>query len=312
MRTAGKGAFRRFHQNHPPTHTQPRTKLPEARHRSPHACPPRPSARGAARHRVRGRCEKGPPVIDVTDEHYQRIAETYERNWADRPEYVAWMAERIMAWLRPTPGVRIADIGSGTGLFLGRLVETASAATPILCIDPSRHMLDLLPDDPRLSPVRATAEQIASGEVPLPYEQVDAFVLKEAVHHVTDIPATLRGLAGRLAPGGSILIVTLPRRLEYPLFPEALERFAAGQPEPGDIAEALRAAGLRTEHRYEEYPVTIDREQWIGLVRNRWMSVLSTFSAEEIDAGVEAIRLRHPEHELQYIDRFAFIQGFRD
>ncbi|XVQ13983.1 class I SAM-dependent methyltransferase [Spirillospora sp. CA-255316] len=256
--------------------------------------------------------EKGSLVIDVTDEHYQRIAETYERNWADRPEYIAWMADRIMSWLKPAPGDRIADIGSGTGLFLSRVLETASARTPILCIDPSQHMLDLLPDDPRLSPVRATAEQIASGEVTLPYEKVDAFVFKEAVHHVKDIPATLRGLAARLAPGGSILIVTLPRRLDYPLFPEALDRFAANQPEPEDIAAAMRAAGLCTVHRHEEYAVTIDREQWIALVRNQWMSVLSTFSAEEIDAGVETIRLRHPEHEVTYTDRFAFIQGFRD
>jgi hypothetical protein len=42
------------------------------------------------------------------------------------------------------------------------------------------------------------------------------------------------------------------------------------------------------------------------------MSVLSTFSAEEIDEGIDAIRLRHPEHELTYTDRFAFIQGFKD
>ncbi|MFI0349466.1 class I SAM-dependent methyltransferase [Actinomadura sp. 9N407] len=256
-------------------------------------------------------CEKGPRVIDLTDEHYQRLAKTYERNWADRPEYVAWMADRIMSWLKPAPDDRIADIGSGTGLFLSRLMETASARTPILCVDPSQHMLDLLPDDPRLSPVRATAEQIASGEVPVPYEHVDAFVFKEAIHHIKDIPETLRGLAERLAPRGRILIVTLPRRLEYPLFPEALDRFAGDQPEPADIAAAMRETGLATEHRSEEYAVTIDREQWIDLVRNQWMSVLSTFTAGEIDEGIETIRLLHPEHEITYTDRFAFIQGVK-
>jgi protein-L-isoaspartate O-methyltransferase len=53
-----------------------------------------------------------------SNEHYQRLAETYDGNWADRPQYVAWMADKIMDWLKPSPGERIADIGSGTGLFL--------------------------------------------------------------------------------------------------------------------------------------------------------------------------------------------------
>lgn len=243
------------------------------------------------------------------DDHYQRLADTYERNWADRPKYVAWMADRLMEWLSPASGERIADIGSGTGLFLGRLMETASARTPVLCVDPSQPMLDGLPDDPRLLPLCATAEQISSGEVPMPYDMVDAFVFKEAIHHVRDISGTLRGLAERLRPGGRILVVTLPRRLDYPLFPAALERFAQHQPEPATIAAAMRDAGLETEHRTEEYHVEIDREHWIGLVRNQWMSVLSTFSDDELAAGIEEIRDRHPEEELTYTDRFAFIRG---
>jgi ubiquinone/menaquinone biosynthesis C-methylase UbiE len=243
------------------------------------------------------------------DDHYQRLAETYERNWADRPKYVAWMADRLMAWLSPSRGDRIADIGSGTGLFLSRLMETASADTPVLCVDPSQPMLDLLPDDPRLLPLRATAEQIASEEVPLPYDRVDVFVFKEAIHHVRDMTSTLRGLTARLRPGGRILVVSLPPWLDYPLFSAALERFARHQPESATIVAAMRDAGLETEEVIEEYHVEIDREQWIDLVRNKWMSVLSTFSDSELAAGIEEIRARHPEGELTYTDRFAFIRG---
>ncbi|RAY14905.1 class I SAM-dependent methyltransferase [Actinomadura craniellae] len=245
------------------------------------------------------------------DEHYRRLARTYERNWADRPGYVAWMAERIMAWLEPAPDPRIVDVGSGTGLFLNRLMSRVSATTPLLCVDPSQPMLDMLPDDPRLTPVCATAEQIATGEVPLPYEKVDAFVFKEAIHHVKGIPETLRGLAGMLAPGGLILIVTLPPRLDYPLFPEALDRFAAGQPEPADLVSALDAADLEAECAIESYTVTIDREQWLDLVGNQWMSVLSTFSTAEIEAGLDHIRARHPGPTITYEDRFAFVRGVR-
>jgi ubiquinone/menaquinone biosynthesis C-methylase UbiE len=246
------------------------------------------------------------------NEHYQRLAETYDGNWADRPQYVAWMADRHMDWLKPAPGERIADIGSGTGLFLSRLMEIATPDTPILCVDPSQPMLDLLPDDPRLTPICATAEQIASGEVPMPVPTVDAFVFKEAIHHVKDIPGTLAGLADRLNPGGRILIVSLPPRLQYPLFQAALDRFAEGQPEEADLVKAMRDTGLKTDNTIEEFTVTIDRDHWLKLVRNQWMSVLSTFSQEEIAAGVEEISERYPESPISYKDRFVFVRGIKE
>ncbi|HEY7486122.1 MAG TPA: methyltransferase [Streptosporangiaceae bacterium] len=246
-----------------------------------------------------------------SDDHYERLAETYERNWANRPQYVTWMADKIMSWLEPGVGWRIADIGSGTGLFLSRLMEVATPETPILCVDPSQPMLDLLPDDPRLTPICATAEQIATGEVPLPVDTVDAFVFKEAIHHVKDIPGTLSGLAARLNPGGRILIVSLPPRLDYPLFQAALDRFAENQPEPDDMAADMRADGLIVDNAVEEFTVTIDRDQWLDLVRNQWMSVLSTFSQEEIAAGVEYISERYSEPQITYVDRFAFVRGIK-
>ncbi|WP_254886092.1 methyltransferase domain-containing protein [Streptomyces sp. NA02950] len=60
---------------------------------------------------------------------------------------------------------------------------------------------------------------------------LDAVLIKEAVHHFTDLEKTLNGLAGLLAPGGRLLIVTLPPKIDYPLFPAAIDRFAEGQPD---------------------------------------------------------------------------------
>jgi len=246
------------------------------------------------------------------NEHYQRLAETYDGNWADRPQYVSWMADKIMEWLKPSAGEQIADIGSGTGLFLSRLMEIASPDAPILCVDPSQPMLDLLPDDPRLTPICATAEQISTGEVPMPVPTVDAFVFKEPIHHVKDIPGTLAGLADRLNPGGRILIVSLPPRLRYPLFEAALDRFAENQPEEDALVKAMRDTGLKTDNTIEEFTVTIDRDHWLKLVGNQWMSVLSTFSQEEIAAGLDEIRARYPESPISYQDRFIFVRGIKE
>lgn len=242
-------------------------------------------------------------------DHYERLAENYDDTWGHRPDYVAWMNQLVFDRLRIQPGHRVADIGAGTGLFLRSLVRQVAEDNPIVCIDPSASMLNQLPEDPRLHPVCASAEAVASGEVDLPYDRLDAIVIKETVHHFTDIPKTLAGLAQRLVPGGRLLVVTLPPRLEYPLFTAALDRFAEHQPEPDDIASAMRDAGMDVALDYEAFTVRVDSDHYARLVGRRWMSVLSTFDDDELAAGLAEMRARNGEGELSFPDRFAFVLG---
>jgi ubiquinone/menaquinone biosynthesis C-methylase UbiE len=250
-------------------------------------------------------------LIHNLAEHYERLANSYDDTWGHRPDYVAWMNQRVFDRLRLWPGDRVADIGAGTGLFLSSLVRQTSGENPIVCVDPSQAMLDQLPDDPRLYTVCASAEDVAGGAVDLPHDQLDAIVIKETVHHFTDLAETLRGLAGLLAPGGRLLVVSLPSRLEYPLFSAALKRFGEHQPDPDDIASALRDAGLDVELDYDEFIVRVDAEHYAELAARRWMSVLSTFDDEELAAGLAEMRTRNRTGELVFPDRFAFVLGRR-
>jgi hypothetical protein len=52
-------------------------------------------------------------------------------------------------------------------------------------------MLDQLSAGEAYQPVRASAEDIVSGDVPLPYTRLDAILVKEVIHHVEDRGAVL-------------------------------------------------------------------------------------------------------------------------
>ncbi|MFF3299970.1 class I SAM-dependent methyltransferase [Streptomyces sp. NPDC002908] len=243
--------------------------------------------------------------------HYEGLAAEYDDHWVYGPSYVPWMAARIAEALRLTATDRIADIGCGTGLFAREVAKAVRPTHPVLCADPSEAMLRQIgtPLPPGLMPVVASAEDIADGDVELPHGQLDAMWLKESVHHLPDPARTLRGLAARLAPGGRLLVVMLPTTIRYPLFNAALTRFEELQPDPADIVKHLESAGMKAGLTHVEHELRIDRDRYFGMVRARYMSLLSTFSDGEIEAGIEEMSAAHPEPILVFPDRFALVLG---
>jgi ubiquinone/menaquinone biosynthesis C-methylase UbiE len=240
-----------------------------------------------------------------TQAHYDRLAPVYDQNWAYSPDFLEWMSGCILARLRVEPGDRVLDVGCGTGLYARRLAEHAEL---VVCVDPSARMLEQLPDRPRLVAVQASAEDLVVGS-PLPVDRFEAILVKEAIHHVTDRGAVIGGLARLLAPGGRLLVVMLPTRIDYPLFQAAHDRFRKLQPDPEAIATAMAEAGLAVELSYDEFPLVFPTERYLVMVQDRYMSLLSTFDDEEVDAGVEEIRRRYPGGRVEFKDRFAFVLG---
>src|SRR3712207_3959341 len=140
---------------------------------------------------------------EETQAHYDRLAPVYDQNWAYSPKFLDWMSGCILVRLRVSSGDRVLDVGCGTGLYARRIARHTESA--VVCVDPSTHMLEQIPDDPRLVAVQASAEDLALGSRLLPVDQFEAILVKEAIHHVTDRAAVIDQLARLLAPGGRLL-----------------------------------------------------------------------------------------------------------
>lgn len=248
------------------------------------------------------------PVVDgnVAQEHYGRLAATYDENWVYSPGFVEWMTGCIQQRLRVTDGDLVADIGCGTGLFARGLAPHAEA---VVCADPSAPMLAQVPASKRLITVNASAQDLASGRAVLPHGGYDAMLLKEMLHHVDDRAAVITGLARLLRPGGRMLAVMLPKRISYPLFAAALKLFTDLQPDPAGVAEEMRSAGLDAELTYESLPLIFPTERYLQMVRNRYMSLLSNFDDAQLKAGVAEIERANPGGKIAFTDTFAFILG---
>lgn len=245
---------------------------------------------------------------DEASRHYERLASRFEVNWAHSSEFVAWMSGCILARLAPRAGDRAIDVGCGTGLYARWLSERTGG---VVCVDPSAAMLAQLPRGRGLVSVQASLEDLATGEATLPWPKYEVVLAKEMLHHATDQHAALRTLAELTAPGGRLLLVLLAPVLDYPLFTAALERYGRRPADPGDIAAQLSGFGLRTEVTTESFRLAIGKDRWLGMVADRWMSLLAKFDDAELAAGIAEIDARYDGPVLEFDDSFVFILARR-
>lgn len=247
-------------------------------------------------------------VSDALDTaaHYARLAKNYDQYW-DNPRFTAAWVEQILQLTSPPPAPLIADIGAGTGIIAMELLRQLRYQASILLVDPSVEMLTHAPVHEQLRSVCTSAELFPSQMASLGVGQVDLMIIQRAVHHFANPAATLHDLSRTLSPHGSLLVIAQTQP-EYPLFPAALERFTDHLGDPEEIAAHLAAAGLVPCRRSCGFTVEMPREQWLTMVTNRFLSVLSTFSDDEIADGVREMASQLGDVEtIRFQDNYEFI-----
>ncbi len=214
--------------------------------------------------------------------HYANLAGTYNLLWEHTPGFRDWMCRTVLELADLPLAPVVADVGGGTGIYAVGLMEELGDKAEIVVVDPSSEMLAKVPQRPGLSTVHSSAEEapaaLRSGGVP----PLDLILVKEAVHHFSDRRSTLEGLAGLLGMGGVIVVVMLPKSIEYPLFDEALARFELTQPDPDVIGQYLAALGLETEMEIRGFDLDPPVEQWIDMVSALCRFMRSTFDDDQL------------------------------
>lgn len=109
--------------------------------------------------------------------------------------YQAHWNEELMKLL-PASAERVLDCGCGTGVFLEKLAETVPEATGL---DISPDMLASVPDAVK---ERCTLICGPVETAELPANHFDAVVCRGVLHHVADLPGTLKRIRSLLRPGG--------------------------------------------------------------------------------------------------------------
>lgn len=182
--------------------------------------------------------------------------------WAavfDDPDRDAWQRpDEVVALLSLKPGMTVADVGAGTGYFVGRLSAAVGPTGKVIATDVEPNMVRYLEERAKRDGwTNVRAVQSAPADPTLGAATADRILIVDVWHHLADRVAYARKLAAALRPGGTIAIVDFT--LDAERGPPKTHRLAADA-----IIAELAQAGLTAEVVPEQLP-----DQYVIIARAR-------------------------------------------
>jgi ubiquinone/menaquinone biosynthesis C-methylase UbiE len=153
------------------------------------------------------------------------------------PARLTWLPPaEVVQRLALQPGMKVADIGAGTGYFSIPMGRAVGATGKVFAVDVQPEMLAMLREKllSAETPENVSLHQGDASHVPLPDASVDLVFFANVWHELNDYPAVLQEARRILAPGGSMAIVDWRSEVPPPPGPPQDHRVSATE-----VAEAL-------------------------------------------------------------------------
>jgi ubiquinone/menaquinone biosynthesis C-methylase UbiE len=168
--------------------------------------------------------------------------------WAksfDDPARDDWqMPARVIDALQLTPGMKVADVGAGTGYFTMRLAK-APAAPTVYAVDIEKGMVEHIQQRAMHDGLTNIVGVLAGADRSNLPEPVDLVLMVDTYHHIPNRVAYFNALKSHMKPGARLAIIDF--RKGAPAGPPEEFRFTAEQ-----ISAELAQAGfaLQTSHDF--------------------------------------------------------------
>jgi predicted methyltransferase len=177
---------------------------------------------------------------DATARHPFDDVEKWVRVFDD-PARDAWQKpEEVVAALRLKPGMIVADIGAGTGYFIGHLARAVAPDGFVLAIDTEPEMVRHMGGRAQQEKLANAVPVLARPDDPfLPRRRLGLVLIVNTYHHIDDRLNYFDRLKGALAPGGRVAVIDFHKK-PLPVGPPPAHKL-----ERGFVLDEMRQAGFR-------------------------------------------------------------------
>ncbi|XXX82504.1 methyltransferase domain-containing protein [Sorangium sp. So ce134] len=181
------------------------------------------------------------------------------------PERDAWQKPaEVVAAMRIAPGMRVADLGAGTGYFLPHLSRAVGPTGAVVGLDIEQDMVRYMTERAaRERLANVTARKVSPDDPGLDPGSIDRILVVNTWHHIPDRPAYAAKLKAALRPDGAVVVVDFTEDARHG--PPKDHRITAEA-----VAAELRAGGLSPEIAAEALPeqyIVVGRRAGAGAAR---------------------------------------------
>ena len=223
------------------------------------------------------------------------------KTWLSSNNYINSFNKFLIKNLKINSKAKILDIGCGRGKILGSLSSKLRLKKKPLGIDIINHK----DKDTRIKFRKINVIDFSKKNK----EKFDFILIKQTIHliRLTEIKKILYQLKKSLNPKGKILIFTLDTdKNEIPTFTEMKIRLNKSLKRDKKILELIsKIFPHRTKKRFI-YSVKINKEKYLKMIKNRYISTLMSLSEKQLLRGIQEIRTKYKD-KIKFKDKLICI-----
>ena len=213
------------------------------------------------------------------------------KNWLSSKDYIKSFNKFLIKQVKLNSKSRILDIGCGRGKILGNLSSKLKLKFKPLGID----IIDHKDRDKRISFKKTSASTFFLKNK----KKFDLILIKQTIHlmNIKEIKRLLNSLKKNLNQNGKIFIFTLDtNENELPTFKLMKKKLIKSLKRDKKIIKIILDLDLVKIKKKFIFKVKISKQNYLDMIKKRYISTLLTMSEKELYKGIEEINLKYAKN----------------